>query len=398
MRWDASRVLGDFVILRSNGMPVYNFCVAVDDVLMKISHVIRGDEHLSNTLRQLLVMEALGARPPVYSHCSLILAPDKSKLSKRHGAASVDDFRKHGFLPQAMRNYLALLGWSSVNNTEVYLKMNDLVDDFLMSGLSKAPCVFDRQKLSWFHRTHMKKQGFENITRSVLECAGNATPSVFREFNSLSAEEVEQLKTWCAPLNTDSRMSPQEMFEECKKKFASTLTSICIQNETKQNPFMVTNETLWHACEEAAAYKLEETVKTEQEAKVLVKQEHESDFDSVALKFCELYNAKQFPSLMHSLAEEKEASIPPNANTTLFAKKWQQFCKTKVFPEIDCVPGSNLQHRARLALTGSMFGPDVGNIIHFIQLGKIVLSPSVKIVSLGERIGRLSKWIAARKT
>ncbi|CAE7546115.1 unnamed protein product, partial [Symbiodinium microadriaticum] len=80
VRWDASRVLGDFVILRSNGMPVYNFCVAVDDILMKISHVIRGDEHLSNTLRQLLVMDALGARPPVYSHCSLILAPDKSKL------------------------------------------------------------------------------------------------------------------------------------------------------------------------------------------------------------------------------------------------------------------------------------------------------------------------------
>jgi glutamyl-tRNA synthetase len=108
--WDADASLGDFIILRSNGMPVYNFCVAVDDANMQVTHVIRAEEHLTNTLRQMLILEALGYRPPTYAHCSLILGQDRSKLSKRHGATSVSQFAEQGFLPQAMMNYLANLG------------------------------------------------------------------------------------------------------------------------------------------------------------------------------------------------------------------------------------------------------------------------------------------------
>lgn len=108
--WDTDASLGDFIIMRSNGMPVYNFCVAVDDAHMEITHVIRAEEHLTNTFRQSLILEALHHKPPVYAHCSLILGADKSKLSKRHGAASVQQFSHAGFLPEAMINYLANLG------------------------------------------------------------------------------------------------------------------------------------------------------------------------------------------------------------------------------------------------------------------------------------------------
>jgi glutamyl-tRNA synthetase len=108
--WDTDSSLGDFIILRSNGVPVYNFCVAVDDCRMKITHVIRAEEHLTNTFRQLLVFEAMNHRPPTYAHCSLILAEDRSKLSKRHGATSVNQFRLDGYLAEAMLNYLASLG------------------------------------------------------------------------------------------------------------------------------------------------------------------------------------------------------------------------------------------------------------------------------------------------
>lgn len=117
--WNTDAV-GDFVLVRSNGLPVYNFCVAVDDSLMGITHVLRAEEHLPNTLRQVLVYEALGYPTPEFAHMSLILAPDRSKLSKRHGATSVGDFREQGYLPQAMVNYLSLLGWNDGTEKEVY--------------------------------------------------------------------------------------------------------------------------------------------------------------------------------------------------------------------------------------------------------------------------------------
>lgn len=107
--WDAEATLGDFIILRSNGMPVYNFCVSVDDANMQITHVVRAEEHLTNTLRQMLILEALDYTPPTYAHCSLILGSDRSKLSKRHGATSVQQFSEQGLIPDAMMNYLANL-------------------------------------------------------------------------------------------------------------------------------------------------------------------------------------------------------------------------------------------------------------------------------------------------
>eukprot|EP00898_Chlorokybus_atmophyticus_P001590 jgi/Chlat1/2431/Chrsp17S00183 len=147
--------LGDFIIMRSNGLPVYNFCVAVDDATMGITHVIRAEEHLPNTLRQVLVYEALGIKPPTFAHASLILAPDKSKLSKRHGATSVGEFNNQGFLPQAMVNYLALLGWNDGSEQEIF-SVAEIVERFSLDRISQSPAVFDTAKLTWMNGQHLK--------------------------------------------------------------------------------------------------------------------------------------------------------------------------------------------------------------------------------------------------
>jgi len=118
--WDADATVGDFILLRSSGIPVYNFCVACDDALMGVTTVVRAEEHLTNTLRQGLVLDSLGVPRPEYAHCSLILGEDRQKLSKRHGATSCDQFRKDGFLPDAMINYLSLLGWNDGTDVEIF--------------------------------------------------------------------------------------------------------------------------------------------------------------------------------------------------------------------------------------------------------------------------------------
>lgn len=160
--------LGDFVILRSNGQPVYNFCVTVDDATMHISHVIRAEEHLPNTLRQALIYQALGFTMPLFAHVSLILAPDRSKLSKRHGATSVGQFREMGYLPKAMVNYLALLGWSDGTDNE-FFTMDQLIEKFSISRINKSGAVFDSTKLRWMNGQHLRSLPSEELTKILGE-------------------------------------------------------------------------------------------------------------------------------------------------------------------------------------------------------------------------------------
>lgn len=150
-----SDMVGDFVLLRSGGMPVYNFCCAIDDALMKISHVLRAEEHLSNTVRQMMIYEALGFDIPQFGHMSIILGADKQKLSKRHGATSVHEYAERGFLPEAINNFIALLGWSSPKGQEI-LSMNDLIEQFSTDRLNPAAAVFDETKLKWVNAQHLR--------------------------------------------------------------------------------------------------------------------------------------------------------------------------------------------------------------------------------------------------
>lgn len=158
--------LGDFVIMRSNGQPVYNFCVTVDDATMAISHVIRAEEHLPNTLRQALIYKALGFSMPYFAHVSLILAPDRSKLSKRHGATSVGQFREMGYLPQAMVNYLALLGWGDGTENE-FFTLKQLVEKFTIERVNKSGAIFDSTKLRWMNGQHLRAIPSEALTELI---------------------------------------------------------------------------------------------------------------------------------------------------------------------------------------------------------------------------------------
>jgi glutamyl-tRNA synthetase len=162
--------MDDLVILRSNGVPTYNFMVVVDDALMKITHVIRGDDHVNNTPKQMLMMEALGFAVPFYAHVPMILGPDKAKLSKRHGAVAVTNYRDLGYLPEAMLNYLARLGWSH-GDQEIFSK-EELCTLFGLDGCGSSPSVFDTTKLDWVNAHHIKQKTPAELARLCKENIG----------------------------------------------------------------------------------------------------------------------------------------------------------------------------------------------------------------------------------
>jgi glutamyl-tRNA synthetase len=179
----SNRLTDDPVIARGDGTPLYNFAVAVDDLDMGITEVIRGDDHLSNTPKQLLVMNALGAPPPRYAHLPLLHGPDGKKLSKRHGAASVQELREAGYLPAAVRNYLALLGWGAEDDQTI-LSTAELVDQFSIDRVGRASAIFDERKLRWLNGRYMRSLPSAEYVEAVaaeLERSGHAAAAADRE-------------------------------------------------------------------------------------------------------------------------------------------------------------------------------------------------------------------------
>ena len=160
-----SDMIEDFVLLRSDKHPTYHLSVVVDDIDMRISHVIRGADHISNTPKQILLYRALGASLPVFAHVPLILGPDKTRLSKRHGATSVMAYQEQGIVPEAMRNFLALLGWAPGNDQEMF-EDQELIRAFSLEGISKANAVFNPEKLAWFNAQYIAKLPYERL----VEC------------------------------------------------------------------------------------------------------------------------------------------------------------------------------------------------------------------------------------
>jgi nondiscriminating glutamyl-tRNA synthetase len=168
-------VIGDPVIVRADGTPAYNFAVVVDDALMAITHVIRGEDHISNTPRQLLLYAALGFTAPSFAHLALVLGPDHAPLSKRHGATSVAEFRSRGYLPEALVNYLALLGWSPRGDDEVELMPAlELARRFSLADVGKSAAVFDEEKLAWVNRHYLKMASSERLAELSVPYFMNA--------------------------------------------------------------------------------------------------------------------------------------------------------------------------------------------------------------------------------
>lgn len=159
--------IDDFVILRSDGIPTYNFAVVVDDHDMVISHVIRGDDHLSNTPKQVMIYKALEWEMPKFAHVPLILGPDKKRLSKRHGATSVSEYEAMGYLPEAMLNFLSLLGWSPGDDREVMTKQ-ELIEAFRLKGISKKSAVFDEAKLIWMNGEYISRMSDDELFHQVV--------------------------------------------------------------------------------------------------------------------------------------------------------------------------------------------------------------------------------------
>lgn len=163
----ANTQLDDFIIVKSSGMPAYNFACVVDDAAMEITHVVRAEEHLSNTPRQLQLYHALGYPEPLFAHVPMILAPDRSKLSKRHGATSVEEYRQQGYLPEALINYLALLGWSPGTEEEI-MPREELIRRFSLERVSRNPSIYDLGKLTWMNGHYLWSAELDYLTREAL--------------------------------------------------------------------------------------------------------------------------------------------------------------------------------------------------------------------------------------
>jgi nondiscriminating glutamyl-tRNA synthetase len=172
--------IGDFIIVRSNGMPAYNFAVVIDDHLMGVTHVIRGEDHLSNTALQIMLYNAFGFAPPIFAHHSLILGRDRAKLSKRHGSVSVGEFRRQGILPEALMNYLGLLGSSFTEGREV-LSREEMITAFSLDRASKSGAIFDEEKLHWLNAIYIRNCPTEDLVRRLqpfIEQAGYKTDAL----------------------------------------------------------------------------------------------------------------------------------------------------------------------------------------------------------------------------
>jgi nondiscriminating glutamyl-tRNA synthetase len=161
------RDIGDFIIVRSNGIPAYNFAVVIDDHLMKVSHVVRGEDHLSNTALQILLYNALGFEKPEFAHHSLILGKDRSKLSKRHGSVAVKEFREKGILPEALLNYLSLLGSSQADGKEV-LSSSEIIAGFSLERAGKSGAIFDEDKLKWLNGIYIRNLEPDRLTEALV--------------------------------------------------------------------------------------------------------------------------------------------------------------------------------------------------------------------------------------
>lgn len=309
--WDANATVGDFILLRSTGVPVYNFCVAVDDALMGVTTVIRAEEHLTNTLRQVLILRALGFKTPQYAHCSLILGEDRSKLSKRHGATSVTQFRTEGYLPAAMVNYLATLGWNDGTEKEIFT-VEELIDAFDVNRITKSPAVFDGDKLRWVNGQHLR---------------------------ALSREEVEPLVVahW---LKTGVFVAPG---------FAGGTPLSGAALDLVQNALELVAD-----CDEemrnALSYPLADAMTGEEAANLVAEG---GGFKEMANVVLDAYDAGELP-VGHDGDEH--------------AKVWKKWVKS-TGKEMG-IKGKALFHPLRLALTGKMSGPDVGAILQVLTLAQ----------------------------
>jgi nondiscriminating glutamyl-tRNA synthetase len=247
MSFDGTNI-SDFVILRSDGMATYNFAVVVDDALMKISHVIRGDDHLSNTPKQVLLFKALGFELPTFVHIPMILGDDRSKLSKRHGDNKLLDYQEKGYLPDAVLNFLSLLGWSSPSGEEI-LSREKLVEEFDFSRLSKSAAIFNLEKLNWMNGVYLRNSEINDIIElgiPYLQKAGFDVSNKGYVEQCIKAviervEFLQQLPDWCEVFFQDTVNYENEELvfnPDSQKVYQEFLAELQTTNDWNKDVFM----------------------------------------------------------------------------------------------------------------------------------------------------------------
>jgi len=364
--WDAQATVGDFILLRSSGVPVYNFCVAVDDATMGITTVVRAEEHLTNTVRQALILDALNAPRPRYAHCSLILGEDKQKLSKRHGATSCDQYRLDGFLPDAMINYLALLGWNDGTDNEIFTR-DELIDAFELERVVKSPSVFDLEKLKWVNSQHLKMMTVSDIVPLVKD----------------------QIK-W------EGMLKEGEVDSEGVEHFSFAATALAKQMmETTKDAATNARTVLQYALPESFDQLADE------EAKQMVER---GNFYGLASYIVEQFEAGQFPTheadvtteeLLEAFRDAPNQAIEEGSlKSCTFTQDYMAYMKA--LAKEKGVKGKNLFHPVRLALTGEMSGQDVTKQLSLLALAdrpdSVINAESVGLVPFPERMSRLKKF------
>jgi glutamyl-tRNA synthetase len=359
--WDADATVGDFILLRSNRVPVYNFCVAVDDALMGISTVVRAEEHLTNTVRQALVLDSLDAPRPRYAHCSLILGEDKQKLSKRHGATSCNQFKLDGFLPDAMINYLALLGWNDGTDNEIFTR-DELIDAFELERVVKSPSVFDMEKLKWVNSQHLKIIPLTEIVQLVKE------QYHFEDMLKESAIEEDLAFINMAYASTglarERMQTTKDAVLNAKTVFGYDLPATFSGIKDPQAKSMI---------EQGNFYRLAIRILTE--------------FESGDFPLPNAANA--MATFQDSIGEATEQTEPCE-----FSKAYQTHMKA-LSKEMG-IKGKNLFHPVRLALTGEMSGQDVTKQMSLLALAtaedSVIDAEKSGVVSIKDRMDRLKAF------
>jgi glutamyl-tRNA synthetase len=363
--WDAQATVGDFILLRSTGVPVYNFCVAVDDAAMGVTTVVRAEEHLTNTVRQALVLDGLNAPRPRYAHCSLILGEDKQKLSKRHGATSCDQYRLDGFLPDAMINYLALLGWNDGSDNEIFTR-DELIEAFELERVVKSPSVFDVEKLKWVNSQHMKMMSVEELMPLVRD----------------------QLE-WEGLLKDDANTDITAVVD-----FSFAATSLAKQ-------MMMTTKDAALNAKMVLGYALPASFDdlSDTEAKEMVMKGY---FYSIAMKIVEEHEQGIFPrpdesNLLAAFRDATGRAIEEDSEKGATCQFTQDYTKhMKAMAKDIGFKGKNLFHPIRLALTGEMSGQDVTKQLSLLSLAtmenSVIDSTKNDVVTFDSRIERLKAF------
>lgn len=337
----SNEVFSDPIIIRSSGMPVYNYVVVIDDALMKITHVIRGDDHISNTPKQVALYEALGWPVPEFAHLSTILGADRERLSKRHGATSMANFRDMGVLPEALMNYLALLGWAPSGGTREIFSKEELVKEFRLQRVTPSPAVFDMEKLYWLNRHYIKQAGVERVNQHAQEYF---TAVIRKELGE--AKQLTDAQSW----------QPPQAIVDWLMKVTQLLA-----------PYVDRLDQLPQKASFLMHYDAEAAVKDPGNAEVFSLPQADAVISRFTFKVLEHENAS---AGMLSVEEFK---------TIVNAVKAETGAK-----------GKELFHPIRIILTGSHSGPDFDRVIPVIEEGSKLPLPH-HVPSVCERVHAFAK-------